>query len=534
MSVIARHRRRVGLAALGTIAALAGGMGLAQGDIVKDEIIVGGINDQQATLTTDGSATVGYWLQETGGQQEQGCDASVDSPVRLTVEPREGLTATPAYVDVTDCGEAAMQQVVFTSDVPGSYLNVAVSASKSTVEPNNAKIHLTVTPGDDGGGGGSSLTAPDVEMLSISDSAWTNDPVVVTWTIDDGGSALTSTSGDCGTDNGDGTWTKTVSDESATIDGTLLTCTAANDLGEDFDTATVYIDLTDPTISGAPTSGPDGDNNWYVSDVTIHWTCGDLLSGVALCPADETISADGAGQTRNGTATDNAGNDASADSAPAVDVDQTDPTTVLSGIAAGSDVATGTTATCAVSDATSGPVNAAPAATYAIVSDPDGDGLGVMRASCAGRDNAGNTSGDSVEYNTTFYGGTSTGPCFIRQPISCDNVTLFSRGKSIPTKFGLAGDGPGSLYPNGFNTTKWKYFKVAAPTCKITDPGTTETASTQNSSSGGGFGRYDVAQDQYIWNADMRNDAVGTCWKMRVKLLDSTFVGNSAVFKLQK
>ena len=39
------------------------------------------------------------------------------------------------------------------------------------------------------------------------------------------------------------------------------------------------IDKTAPTISGAPTTSPNG-AGWYRNDVTVEWTCADALSGI--------------------------------------------------------------------------------------------------------------------------------------------------------------------------------------------------------------------------------------------------------------
>lgn len=545
MSQVARHKRRFGLGLVAVVAALAGGMGIAPADTVFNDVRNNNGLGQILSTTTGVGADTKYWVDASNGGPD--CDPADGSSVTITPQVPAGVTASPASFVMTACsadgGATNAVTVTLTACKAGDYDIPIVAQDADATDDYNvgqATLKLRVT-GEDadcggGGGGGSSLTAPDVTLLSISNANWTNQPVDVTWTIDDGGSALTSTSADCGTGNGDGTWTQTVTAESATVDGTLLTCTAENALGTDSDEATVYIDVTDPTISGAPTTSPDGDNSWYVSNVTIDWTCGDALSGIAAlngCPADDVISADGAGQTRNGTATDNAGNDATATSSPAVSVDKTPPTTVLSGIVAGSNVATGATATCAVTDATSGPVNAAPAATYSIVSDPDGDGLGVMKATCSGRDNAGNTSSSSVEYNTTSYGtGGNNGNCLILQPILCDTLNLFSRGKSVPTKFKLLGDGAGTPYPNGFNTVTWKMSRVSTA-CVVGSEGIDDQVSTQNSQAST-FIRYDALGDQYVWNADFKDKPVGSCWKMRVDLLPSATTGSSAVFRLQK
>jgi hypothetical protein len=72
----------------------------------------------------------------------------------------------------------------------------------------------------------------------------------------------------------------------------------------------VNIDKTPPTITGSrnPEAGPSGWNN---SDVTIHFTGNDSLSGLLSTTPDVTVSTEGAGQFVSGTATDRAGNTAS-------------------------------------------------------------------------------------------------------------------------------------------------------------------------------------------------------------------------------
>ena len=88
--------------------------------------------------------------------------------------------------------------------------------------------------------------------------------------------------------------------------------------------ATIKIDLTAPTISRALSPLPNA-AGWNNSDVTVTFTCADqpTLSGVASCTSPSTVTAEGEGQTVNGTAVDNAGNE-SPDSAT-VNLDKTAP-----------------------------------------------------------------------------------------------------------------------------------------------------------------------------------------------------------------
>jgi hypothetical protein len=89
----------------------------------------------------------------------------------------------------------------------------------------------------------------------------------------------------------------------------------------------INIDKTAPTLSGAPTTAPNA-AGWYNSDVTIHWTAADALSGLAgSAPADSTISSEGQGLTASASVSDQAGNTTNATSSPAVKVDKTAPNT---------------------------------------------------------------------------------------------------------------------------------------------------------------------------------------------------------------
>lgn len=125
-------------------------------------------------------------------------------------------------------------------------------------------------------------------------------------------------------------------------------CTPAKTLGEGADqsadgtvldlagnsTATtvsgINIDKTDPTLSGAATTSPNG-AGWYKGDVTITWSCDDALSGIAdgACPADSTVRGEGQNLTAPASLADRAGNVVTGSSAP-VNIDRTAPETSIS------------------------------------------------------------------------------------------------------------------------------------------------------------------------------------------------------------
>lgn len=72
---------------------------------------------------------------------------------------------------------------------------------------------------------------------------------------------------------------------------------------------TIKIDRTVPLITGATTTLPNT-NNWYNTNVVVHFTASDEVSGIDTLTPDQTLSNEGASQSITGTATDNAGNSA--------------------------------------------------------------------------------------------------------------------------------------------------------------------------------------------------------------------------------
>src|SRR5204863_454948 len=87
------------------------------------------------------------------------------------------------------------------------------------------------------------------------------------------------------------------------------------------------IDRTKPTISAAATTSPNL-SGWYTSDVIVHFTCSDPLSGIpaGTCPADQTLSAEGpAVSSVAATVTDAAGNVSILSNVVTVKIDKTAP-----------------------------------------------------------------------------------------------------------------------------------------------------------------------------------------------------------------
>lgn len=121
------------------------------------------------------------------------------------------------------------------------------------------------------------------------------------------------------------TTTTSYTDTTATEARHAYFVTAVNSSGAASDPSTtinVVYDKTAPTISIVVTPTPT--NGWNKDNATVTFTCNDNLSGVANCPAPVTVSTETSGQSISGTATDVAGNAASA--SIIVKLDKTSPT----------------------------------------------------------------------------------------------------------------------------------------------------------------------------------------------------------------
>jgi hypothetical protein len=152
--------------------------------------------------------------------------------------------------------------------------------------------------------GGTASPAPNA-------AGWNNTAVSVSFLCDDNLSGVAS----CGPD---GTLASEGADQS--VPGT-----AADNAGnsQSATVAGIDIDLTNPTITGSRTPAANS-AGWNNTDVTVSFSCADALSGVASCPADQTVSSEGANQSASGTALDLADNSASTTVA-GISIDKTKP-----------------------------------------------------------------------------------------------------------------------------------------------------------------------------------------------------------------
>ena len=169
----------------------------------------------------------------------------------------------------------------------------SVTVNNINIDKTAPTISATVSPGANGNG-------------------WHNSNVTVNYTCNDATSGIDS----CGPDD-------------------LLTSEGANqsssgtakDMAGNTASVTVNginIDKTAPTITASRTPAANG-NGWNNEDVTVSYSCADALSGLASCPANDTLTANGANQSASGTATDKAGNTAT-DGISGINIDKIAPT----------------------------------------------------------------------------------------------------------------------------------------------------------------------------------------------------------------
>ena len=131
-----------------------------------------------------------------------------------------------------------------------------------------------------------------------------------------------------GVGGGSVTGTTTVS---ADTSGQTVTGTATDALGNVGPSSSVVVkrDAATPSITGTRTPAANG-FGWNNGDVTVSFTCSDLLSLIKSClangtsAASKTLTASGANQSVGGTATDNADNAGTA-SIDGVNIDKTVP-----------------------------------------------------------------------------------------------------------------------------------------------------------------------------------------------------------------
>ena len=133
---------------------------------------------------------------------------------------------------------------------------------------------------------------------------------------------------------------------------TSVICTARDAAGNSA-SATVHVtvvDTTKPAIQGTASPAPNG-AGWNNTPVTVTFVCGDYF--LASCTDPATLTADGAGQSVTGTATDTSGNTSTA-IVSGINIDRTAPVVLYSGNAGTYTIDQTVNISCSATDALSG------------------------------------------------------------------------------------------------------------------------------------------------------------------------------------
>ena len=271
------------------------------------------------------------------------------------------------------------------------------------------------------------------------------------------------------------------------------------------DSVTVRLDKTAPIINGAITSGTLGNSGWYVSPVSVKYTCSDALSGIAVCPDDENIvlSNNGANQSVARTAKDVADNSGSA-TVSGINIDNENPSITDVNVANGFyTLGAAKAATCTATDSFSGLLSCK------VVVSGGTNGVGTFNWTATATDKAGNTKTQIGTYKVVYkFDG-------FLQPINDTahqtglTTSVFKGGSTIPVKFQLK-NAAGTAVQSATAPiwlTPVKGVAMSMPVC--------ETAVTVSADSGSTY-RYDTGQYIYNW----KTGTGGNYWQIGVKLDD--------------
>jgi hypothetical protein len=430
-----------------------------------------------------------------------------------------GLGGSPAITNVS--GSGANYTVTASSGSGSGTLGLNLTDNDSIVDGAGNKLGGTDPSNGDFTGDvyvidraaptmtGSAVKGPNFAATDTYTAGdWTNQDVRVTFTCaDTGGSGLTGTSGN--QTLADFTTETDTSGVTATSGGTCVDNAGNTAAAANF--GPIKIDKTNPTIDGSASPAPNG-AGWNNTKVTVSFVCDDGLSGVASCPANVTLSSDGADQSVTRSVSDNAGNSAS-DTVGNIDIDKSKPTVSVTGVTNGATYTTGNVPTpgCDTQDQP----GLSGVKTNATVNVTGGTGgFGTLTATCSGAvDNADNNQAAPV---SVTYGVSAAFNGFL-QPIDGHSVNTGKYGRTYPIKWQLR-DSSGALISDSaaqllVGTMSGGQKAVACGSFNLSDSDALEEATTGNTSL-----RYDATSDQFIYN--YKAPSSGSCYVFAIRNAD--------------
>ncbi|HEU5423042.1 MAG TPA: PxKF domain-containing protein, partial [Nitrolancea sp.] len=430
----------------------------------------------------------------------------------------KGQTATVVLTATDQLGLSGVKEIHYF--VNGGPEKIASGASVNVNVPLAAKSGIATVEyfAVDNAGNGEAKTGVSLKYDNIAPSVthtlnppanaagWNNADVTVHFaaTDDDGGS---------GVDPATVTQDQTISSETT---GQVVNGSAsdlAGNLGTD--SVTVKLDKTAPTISGTATTSPNA-GGWYNGPVTVHFTCaeqGAVQSGVATCPADVVLSGDGANQSASGTASDKAGNTASA-TVSGINIDSTKPTINSISVVNGAIYTLGDPATpsgqlsCSAGDGGSGV-----ASCTVSVTGGNANGVGTFSYTATATDNAGNTATLTGSYKIIYRWDGFLQPINDTAHQVGTTTSIFKGGSTVPVKFQLK-KADGTIIQSN-TTPQWLTPAKGSATTAPVD----ETVYSDPATSGSTY-RYDSTAQQYIYNWGTAKNQAGYYWRIGVQLDD--------------
>ena len=323
-------------------------------------------------------------------------------------------------------------------------------------------------------------TAPIITFVGQTPAAngngWNNTDVTLEWSCSDNVGVVSATA------------SQTLTSEGANQSATGTCEDVAGNIASDTQTG-INIDKTAPTIVAAVTAGTLGSNGWYVSDVTVHFTCADNISAVVACPADQVLSTEGSSVSSTAqTVTDLAGNTSAPSNVVTVKIDKTAPTLSPS-ISPNPVLLNGSAiASANASDATSGLASSGcdPVVTNAV---------GTFSVNCTATDNAGNTATKSASYTVSY------NVCALY-----DQTKSHKSGSTVPLKLQLCD-------VNGVNYSSASIVVHATGLSKVDSLASALVDDSGSANSPDNNFRYDASLAGYIFNLSTKGLSSGT-WKV--------------------
>lgn len=429
---------------------------------------------------------------------------SVPAATCNVTDAEDGPSSFPAMLGAvtgSDAVDGIGSQEASCSYTDAGGLKATSSVTYSIVDPSAPTISYTLDP-----------TSPD------GLDGWYTGDVKLTWTVDEPESPNSLSLSGCDD--------VTVSADQLPTDYTCSASSAGGSAGPT--TVTIKRDGTAPVVALDQVDGSMGNNGWYTSDVTAHFTATDVMSG----PATQTGTTTNEGAEGNAVVldspafTDNAGNTAASGTAgTTVKIDKSAPELALvGGPTDGGSYYYGqvpAAPTCTASDDVSG--LAAPCMVTVSTNDPQADpsagAVGSHTWTATAVDNAGNTSRQSITY--TVLAWTDSG---FYNPVNMGGtLNTVKAGSTVPLKFNVY---MGSTELT--DTSVVKSFTSRQLSCSTLSTGITDPIEV--TTTGGTSLRYDSTGRQFVQNWKTPG-AAGSCYQVTMTTQDGSAL--QANFKLK-